>query len=133
MKGSAQVIANAVTLTDTYVPATIVSIDEQNFLGLLIKYTKGNETTLTVKVDVSVDNGTTWYQQTVDTPTAGAISVAAAERTYTGTGNFATSIQPVKVPMMPSGAFQGQIRVSYKGTGGTPSGTLTITATVGWV
>lgn len=133
LKTSAQVIANGVTLTDTYQAATVMSIDEHNFLGLLVKYTKGDETTMELKVEVSVDGGTTWYRQTVESPTGGSIAVTAAERVYTGTGNYATNITPLKVPMTPTGSAKGQIRVSYKGTGSTPTGTLTLTATVGWV
>jgi hypothetical protein len=133
LKGSAQVIASGVTITSSYTAHTVISVDEQNFLGLLVKYTKGDETSLQLKVEVSVDGGTTYYQQTVDTPTGGAISVAAAERTYTGTGNYATSIQPIKVPATPTGSAKGLIKISSKATGGTPTGTLTLTATVGWV
>ena len=137
LKGSAQVIAAGVTLTGSYVAATVVSPDEQNYLGLLIKYTKGAEDTMQVKVDVSVDGGTTWYQQTAETATAGAISVAVAERTYTGTGNYVTVIQPIKVPQSPSSSSgqKGLVRVSYKANSAspTPTGTVTITAVVGWV
>lgn len=132
LKSSAQVIASGVTLTSSYSAHTILSVDEQNFLGLLVKYTKGDETSLQYKVDISVDGGTTWFQQTTETVSGGTITVAVAERTVAATGNYSSVIFPIKVPQRPTTDGKGLIRISTKATGGTPTGTVSITATVGW-
>lgn len=134
MKASKTTIASAVTLTGSYVAATLVSFDEQNSLGINIVYAKGDETTLQMKIEVSTDGGTTWYQQTTEGISGGAITATAAERTYTGTGNYATLIYPIKVASPVSGAKPGLAKISFKVTGSSgAAGSLSAEATVGWV
>lgn len=132
LKGSVQTVRASSAVTASYVPAIVITVDEHNFLGINIAYTKGGETTISMKVEVSTDGGTTWYQQTTETPSGGTISVALGERSYTGTGNYSTTVSPIKVATSDTGS-KGQIRVSLKGVGGTPSGTVYAEVVTGWV
>jgi hypothetical protein len=116
--------AVATAITGSYVAGTIFSTDEHNFLGILVEYTKGDESTLQIKVESSIDGGTTYGQQTAEVATGGAIATTLAERTLTGTGNYWIVINPIKADT---------IKISSKATGGTPTGTSKITAITGWV
>lgn len=134
MKASKTTIASAVTLTGSYVPATLVSMDEQNSIGINVNYAKGDETTMQMKIEVSTDGGTTWYQQTTEGISGGTITVTAGERSYTGTGKYATIVYPIKVAAPSSGVTPGLVRISFKATGSSGSaGTVSAEATVGWV
>jgi hypothetical protein len=117
-------ICSAKALTGSYVEAGRVGLDTQNFVGYTIRYTKGDETSLQMKIETSVDGGTTWDQQTTEIATGGSIAVTLAERTYTGSGNYAGIVSPIKADV---------IRFSVKATAGTPTGTVTIIALPSWV
>lgn len=134
MKASKTTIASAVALTSSYVAATLISLDEQNSLGINVAYTKGDETTMQMKIDISTDGGTTWYQQTTEGISGGTITVTAGERSYTGSGNYSTIIYPIKVAAPSSGAKPGLARISFKQTGSASApGSISAEATVGWV
>ena len=131
LKSSVQVVRASSVLTGAYVPGTVITVDEHNFLGINIAYTNGDEDSLDVKIEVSTDGGTTWFQQVTETTTSGAIAVALATRNYIATGNYATTVYPIKVPTSDT-ADKGQVRVSFKATGGTPTGTASASLVTGW-
>jgi len=131
LKGSVQAVRASAVLTGAYVPATVVSVDEHNFLGVNLFYTKGDETSMQMKIEVSTDGGTTYYQQTTETNSGGAVTVALAERTYSATGKYSTTVFPIKVPTSVS-TGKGIVRVSFKATGGTPTGTVAAEIVTGW-
>jgi len=132
LKGSVKTVRASAVLTSAYVAASVITVDEHNFLGINLAYTKGDETSMSMKVEVSTDGGTTWYQQTTETVSGGEISVALGERKYTATGNYSTVVSPIKVPSSDT-SDKGQLRVSFKATGGTPTGTVAAELITGWV
>lgn len=103
---------------------TIFSSDEHNYLGILVQYTKGDETSLQVKVESSIDAGVTYGQQTAESVSGGTSTVSLLERSFAATGNYWIVISPMKADT---------IKISAKATGGTPTGTLTVSAITGWV
>lgn len=117
-------ICAAKALTSSYVEAGRVRLDVHNYCGWTVRYTKGDETSLQMKVETSVDNGVTWDQQTVESVSGGTITPTLAERSYTVSGNYAGNVTPVKAEI---------IRFSVKATAGTPTGTVTIIALPSWV
>lgn len=132
LKKEKRVIRSSAVLTASYVAATIITIDEHNFFGVNVAYTKGDETSMQMKIEVSTDGGTTWFQQQTESTSGGTITVAAAERSYSATGNYSTIVYPIKVPTSDT-ADQGQVRVSFKATGGSPTGTVAAESVIGWV
>lgn len=123
-KSKPHVVRAVAVPTSSYVAGTVFSSDEQNCLGVLVKYTKGDETSLEVKIESSVDAGTTYGQQTTEIATGGSIAVALAERTFTATGNYWVLVNPFKADT---------VKISVKATGGTPTGTAGIDAFTCWV
>ncbi|MBX4181720.1 hypothetical protein KW807_02555 [Candidatus Parcubacteria bacterium] len=123
-----EVFATGTVITGSYVAGNVFSVDEQNVLGILVRYTKGNESSLELKVEsgVPVDaDGTIAYgQQVAETATGGSIAVALAERTFTASGNYWVLISPIK---------SYKIKISAKATGGGPTGTYSVHAITGWV
>lgn len=128
-----KVLRAAAAPTSSYVAATLLSADEHNAIGLLISYVKGDETSIQIKVESTNDPvgsaNPTWYQQVTATPTGGTTVLAPNEYSITA-ASVATSqgisiiVTPVKGTMY---------RISVKGTGGTPTGTVGISAILGWV
>ena len=118
------------TLTGSYVAGTVVSIDEQNAIGLDIIYTKGDETSVEIKVESSDDAGTTFYQQITQSTSGGTITIVPAIYQITaasypsGASNITYIVTPIK---------GDTVKVSVKATGGTPTGTYKIDAVTGWV
>jgi len=111
-------------LTNAYVVGTnTVSFERHNSLGIEVSYTKGDETSMQMKVEVSNDGGTTWAQETTETTTAGTVAIALAERSYSASGVYSTFLRPVRA---------GLARISVKATGGTPTGTVAIRAYPSW-
>lgn len=112
-------------LTSSYVAGTVFSMDIQNFLGIELIYTKGDETSCEVKLETSTDGGTTYQQQIVETPaSSGEIALALGYRKMTATGTYSVVVSPIKADM---------VKISAKATGGTPTGTLAIKAITSWV
>lgn len=114
---SRHIIRASSTLTGAYVAGIVFSIDRHNFLGLEIVYTKGDETSAQVKIEVSTDGGVTYVQQDTETISGGTITVAAGERSFAATGNYAVVVDPIRAQL---------VKVSTKATGGTPTGTMAI-------
>lgn len=123
-KSKPHAVRSTAVLTGSYVAGTVFSADEHNFLGVLVKYTKGDETSLQVKIESSIDSGTTYGQQTSESVAAGTSTVSLLERTFTATGNYWVTINPIKCDT---------IKISAKATGGGPTGTLGVDAITGWV
>lgn len=122
---STRTVRASSVLTSSYVAGTLISSDTQNFLGVMLSYTKGDETSCEVKIEVSLDGGVTFFQQDVETPDAtGKIALTQGYRQLTATGNYAVTIYPMKAD---------QIKISAKATGGTPTGTLAVTSVTSWV
>lgn len=116
--------AIATAITGSYVAGTIFSTDEHNFLGILVEYTKGDESSIQIKVESSIDGGVTYGQQVAESASGGAITTTLAERTLAATGNYWIVISPIKADT---------IKISSKSTSGTPTGTSKISAITGWV
>lgn len=123
-KSRPHIVRAVAVATSSYVAGTVFSSDEHNCLGILVKYTKGDETSLQVKVESSIDAGTTYGQQTAESASGGTITVSLAERTFTATGNYWITITPFKADT---------VKISSKMTGGTPTGTVGIDAMTCWV
>lgn len=121
---SRTVIRPVTVLTGNYVAAKILSSDTHNFAGFQVDYTKGDETSMEMKIEVSNDGGQTYAQQVTESVTGGTITVSLAERKFTASGSYAIIINPYKA---------SQIKVSFKATGGTPTGTVGCSAVVSWV
>jgi hypothetical protein len=111
------------TLTAAYVASTVISIDRKNQVGFEVIYTKGDETSMSAKIEVSNDGGTTWVQQDAQATSGGTVSESLAVHQFTATGNYALVVNPV-------GA--ATIRISVLATGGTPTGTVAINAIPTW-
>jgi len=125
LKKSVHIIRTATVLTAAYVAATTVGSDEQNYAAILVKYTKGDETNLTLKIETSVDGGTTYGQQASDgSPSSGVIAVSPASRTFTATGNYWITVNPLKADV---------IKISVLASGGTPTGTVGLDLLTAWV
>ena len=115
------VIFDGVTLTGAYAGNEAeVAKEFRSGISLFISYTKGDETTMEIKIEFSPQSDTEgaedWYQETSDS--GGTITLF--ERQFTGTGLY-----KVDVPGTPK---EDKIRISVKGTGGGPTGTVSIDA-----
>jgi hypothetical protein len=114
-------------LTNAYVAGTLpVSFDHHNALGIEVNYTKGDETSMQLKVEVSNDPAVaspTWAQQTTETTSSGTITVALGERSFSATGVYSIFLTPMRA---------AAARISVKATGGTPTGTVAIRAYPTW-
>ena len=119
-------------LTSSYVAGTIISADEHNMIAIELTYTKGDETSLQLKVEGTNDDLTdspVFYQQVTQTASGGTVTIAPAEYSVTAAsmptvGTVTFIINPVKGT---------GFRVSVKATGGTPTGTYAVKAYLGWV
>lgn len=109
--------------TSSYVAGTIVSMEDQNYVGFEIDYTKGDESNIKVKVEISVD-GTNYYQEITEGASGGTITATAAERVFAATGKYSFSISPTRGRL---------VKVSVVATSGTPTGTVGINAHTAWV
>lgn len=122
-KSKPHVVRAVAAPTSSYVAGNVFSSDEQNTLGILVKYTKGDENSVQVKVESSIDGGATYGQQVTESASGGTITVTLAERTFTASGNYWIMISPFKADT---------VKISTKSTGGTPSGTVGIDAMTCW-
>lgn len=111
------------TLSAAYVAGTIFSIDRKNNVGIEVIYTKGDETSASLKVEVSNDGGTTWIQQDAQSTSGGTVSESLAVHQFTATGNYALVVNPVRAQLM---------KISVLATGGTPTGTMGVRAVPTW-
>lgn len=120
---SKHTVRASAALTGSYVAGTAFSVDEHNFLGILVDYTKGDETSMQLKIESSIDGGTTYGQQVAEATSGGTITPSLAERTFSATGKYWVVVHPLKADA---------IKISAKATGGTPTGTLAVSAVTGW-
>lgn len=122
-KSKPHIVRASATLTGSYVAGNVFSCDEHNTLGVLVEYTKGDETSMELKIESSIDEGTTYGQETVEASSGGTITVSLAEREFTASGNYWIVISPIKADI---------IKISVKATGGTPTGTAEVNAQTSW-
>lgn len=120
---SSHTVRASAALTASYVAGTVFSAAEHNLLGIVFNYTKGDETSAQLKIEVSNNGGTTYAQQIAESTSGGTITVSLAERTFTATGIYAINIHPVRGQL---------IKISVKATGGTPTGTAAVNAYTAW-
>jgi len=130
---SRPVFAAATALTNAYVAGAIMSCDEANMIAIDVIYTKGDETSIQIKVEGTNDttpaSGSAWYQQITQTASGGTVTIAPAIYSMTAASaatiqNFTFIINPVK---------GSGFRISVQATGGTPTGTFSVQAYTGWV
>lgn len=109
----ATVLRTTSVLTGAYVTYNCLNTGENNQLNFYLTYTKGDEDSLDVKVEVSSDQAS-WYQLPMEEPSAGVITVTPA------LWRFNTPVSTViQIPCTFNHA-----RISVKGRNGTPTGTL---------
>ena len=131
-------LISAQTLTASYASAGSFNFLETgygNFLGLLIKYTKGSETGVQLKVETTSDvslgvsttvlGATNWFQRVAEATTGGQTTLTPAYYEMTATGNYAETITPIKGDGV-------KISVQADTIGGSP-GTVTVYGITGWV
>lgn len=117
------VVRASAILTTSYVAGTVISdVHLANQLIILASFTKGDLTTAEIKVEFSQD-GTTYYQETSESFTAGTGAVSLAERQISATGNYRIAI-PIR---------DRYIKISVKGTGTVTSSLMAVRAVVGSV
>jgi hypothetical protein len=109
--------------------------DLANYLGLLISYTKGDESGAQIKVegtgDVSLGLATTvakstnWFQRVAESTTGGKTALSQDYYEVTATGKYAENISPIK---------GDGVKVSVQAdTLGVAPGTITIYGIVSWI
>ena len=116
-------VRSAAILTTSYVTGTTIDTEGiRNQLILLADFTLGSLTDAQIKLEFSRD-GSTWYQETFGSISAGVetLSLGVHKLTATGAYRISTSI------------MDRYIRVSAIGTGTTTSSSLAITAVIGEV
>ncbi len=129
-----QIIPTTTLLTSSYVSSVAVSTDEANILTLDFIYTKGDETSIQFIIYSTNDANPTiaaskWYQQVTASSTAGTTTLTP--NVYSVTAASVASVQNFSILVNPVKATAYYI--TYKSTGGTPTGTLSCQAYIGWV
>lgn len=127
--GQAFLIKDTTALTSSYVAGTVASFDEHNMIGLEVTYVKGDETSLQIKVESSIDNGTTYGQQVTQSASGGTTTIAPNEYSFAAASMASTQVMNILINPIKG----DHIKVSFKATGGTPTGTVKIRAIFGWV
>lgn len=121
---SKHIVRESSSLTGAYVAGNVFSMSRENFLGIEVNYTKGDETSMQLKIEVSNDGGITFAQQAAESVSGGTITVNLAERSFSASGVYALAVYPIKAE---------RVRISVKATGGTPTGACAIKAYTSWV
>lgn len=108
---------DAAIVTTSYVTAAAsnpedaddaVDIYGYNQLVLYVPITIGSLDSVEIKIELSPDNGSNWFQETTDaSPSSGAIVESVVIRQFTASGNY-------RIPIPIS---DRRVRVSVKGTG----------------
>ncbi len=127
--GQPRVIRATTVLTGSYVAGTIASFDEHNMVGLEITYVKGDETSIQLKVETSIDGGTTYGQQAVQSTSGGTTTLVPNEYSLTAASFPASQV----INLLINPIKGDHLKVSAKATGGSPTGTLKIRALFAWV
>lgn len=128
-----QVFPALTTLTSSYVAGTLISTDEANTLCLDIIYVKGDETSVTIKVESTNETtpatGSNWYQQITQSASGGTVTITPAIYTMTAASAAATQKFTLLINPVKGTGF----RISVLETGGSVVGTISIQAYTGWV
>lgn len=119
---SVHTLRASAVLTGAYVASTVFSVDQDNFLSIIVSYTKGDENSMEMKIEGSPD-GTLYARQAAESTTGGTTTVSLDERKFSATGIYAIEVYPVRAKT---------VKVSLKATGGTPTGTCALTASHSW-
>lgn len=120
---------DTIALTTSYVAGTVASFDEHNALGLEITYVKGSETTLNIKVESSIDGGTTYGQQIAQSTSGGTTTVTPNVYAFTAASMASTQVMNILITPIKG----DHIRVSFEYAGGSTPGTVKIRGLFGWV
>jgi hypothetical protein len=114
-------IRDKAVLTTAYVAGTVLEGCEKfNQMNLLVEFTKGDLTSLEVKVEFS-PNGVGYFQETASAVSGGTSTDSLLEHTFTSSGNYRLPI-PIK---------DGYVKVSAKGTGTVTSSFCRVRAILG--
>jgi len=127
-KSIPHIIRTPLVLTSSYVAGTVVGIDEANMIGLECTYVKGDETSIEIKVESSIDEGTTYAQQVTQSTSGGTSTLTPGIYSMTAASAAATQIFTLIITPIKGST----VRISAKATGGTPTGTLGLKAITGW-
>ena len=126
--GQPFVVRAQTVLTSAYGGGTISSFDEHNAIGLEITYVKGDETSMSLKIEDSIDGGTTYGQQVTQTASGGTTTIVPNEYLFTAASYPASQIINVLVTPLKG----DHVKISVKATGGTPTGTVGIRVMYAW-
>lgn len=117
------VVRASAIVTDSYVAGTVVgNISEYNSIGLEVDFTKGDLTSMELKIEESQDK-VNYYQQATESGSGGTISDALAIRQFTASGKYAILVTPVRARY---------IKVSVKGTGTVTSSLVAVKLHTSW-
>lgn len=115
-------ILNAVAPAATYIAPGLGELQLPHPLTYaLLKYVKGDETTIELKLEfshtVDLPGAEVWHQETEFSAAAPAVA-SLKERQFSATGNYLIPIQQI--------GGVDKLRVSVKRTGGTGTGIVTV-------
>ena len=102
-------------LTNAYVAGNILEVINFEQITVYVKYTKGDETSMQVKIERGNDT-TTMYQDTEYVYAAGVDTGTPKVVTYAATGNH----------RLPISVTDKYLKISVQAIGGTPTGTALV-------
>src|SRR5689334_20734999 len=109
-------VRSAAILTNAYVAGTVLDeCQNYNQLIVLVDFTKGSLTSMEIKVEFSFD-GSTYYQETFQSISAGTATETNGVHTMGSTGKYRIS-----VPIL-----DRYIKISANGTGTVTSSSCTV-------
>jgi len=117
-------VRSAAILTAGYVAGAEIGFDRQNYLGVLVQFTKGSLTSLEVKIESSIDAGVTYGTQITETASGGVVSVDASEYVFDTSGSYWIVISPL---------LADSVKISVKGTGTLTGSSVAVSAVTGSV
>jgi len=115
-------VRTAAILTNSYVAGTVVKTNGANQLTVLIAFTIGSLTTGEVKIEFSND-GSTYYQESFSTVSAGVDTVTLESHKMAATGNYRLAL-PI---------IDNYVKISAIGNGTLTSSSMAIDVVVGVV
>ena len=95
--GAGHVVRAAAITTNSYVAGNVVSMGNQNTLGLEVDFTLGSLTSMEIKIEVSNDAGTTYAQQVSESTTGAETTVTLHNYTFEVTGIYSLQIRPASM------------------------------------
>ena len=117
-------ILNAINPPATYVAPgiAIVSTPNRSNIALYLDYTKGDETSIELRVEKSnkfdTDGSEVWFQETKEDTSVNPSTFALKERTFTASGKYRLEVL--------NNPADDKVRFSVKRTGGTGTGVVTL-------